>query len=85
MDSDWQGMFVHRLGLLALFQGDQEQEDELGTHLRAGTCGHQSLCVEMEHTLLSKSASAGVVFTPGIIFFKVYKKIGGWHKNLHLT
>lgn len=51
-----------------------------------GTSGHQSLCREMEHVLLSKSASVGVVFTPGIILKKkMCKKIGGWHKNVHLT
>lgn len=76
MDSDWQGMFVHGLGLLAhtYCRGTGK--------IQGDTCGHQSLCREMQHTLLSKSASVGVVFISGIIFFKMCKrkKIGGWTK-----
>lgn len=88
MDSDWQGMFVHGLGLLAHICFGGPRSRRVSWELTSeGTCGHQSLCREIEHILLSKLASVRVVFTPGIILKKMCKKknIGGWHKNLPLT
>lgn len=74
MDSDWQGMFVHGLGLLArtCCRGTRRVSWELTSG------GHQSLFREMEHTLLPKSASVRVVFVPGIIFLKNVQKGNRW-------